>query len=241
MLFFSHKKQPSGEVDLKRLPRHIAVIMDGNGRWAAKRGLPRSAGHAAGAETFRRVATYCKDLGVQYLTAYAFSTENWKRPLQEVQGILSLLEKYLRESIESMERDHIRMRFFGDCSELPENLRGLIARTDEISAHYTGFQANICVNYGGRDEILRAARLAARDGEITKERFEQNLWSAGIPDPDLIIRPSGELRLSNFLLWQAAYAELYFTQTLWPDFSPREMARAIADYQHRNRRFGEIC
>jgi len=214
--------------------------MDGNGRWAAKRGLPRGAGHAAGAETFRRVATYCKDLGIDYLTAYAFSTENWKRPAQEVEGILNLLDKYLRESIESMERDHIRMRFFGDTSALPERLRELIARTDEISARYTGFQANVCVNYGGRDEIVRAANLAARDGEITKESLTARLWSAGIPDPDLIIRPSGELRLSNFLLWQAAYAELYFTDTLWPDFSPAEMEKAIIDYQRRNRRFGEI-
>ena len=240
MRFFNRKIKPSGEVDLTRLPRHIAVIMDGNGRWAAKRALPRSAGHAAGAETFRRVATYCKDLGVGYLTAYAFSTENWKRPAQEVEGILNLLDKYLRESVESMERDHIRLRIFGDTGPLPERLRELIARTDEISARYTGFQANVCVNYGGRDEIVRAARLAAAGGEITAETLGQNLWSAGVPDPDLIIRPSGELRLSNFLLWQAAYAELYFTKTLWPDFGPGEMEKAIIEYQHRNRRFGEI-
>ncbi|MCL2343494.1 MAG: polyprenyl diphosphate synthase [Firmicutes bacterium] len=240
MIFSNRKKQPSGEVDLTRLPRHIAVIMDGNGRWAAKRALPRGAGHAAGAETFRRVATYCKDLGIDYLTAYAFSTENWKRPAQEVDGILNLLDKYLRESIESMERDHIRMRFLGDCSALPEKLRAFIARTDEISARYTGFQANICVNYGGRDEIVRAANLAAAAGEVTKENLEAHLWSAGIPDPDLIIRPSGELRLSNFLLWQSAYTELYFTDTLWPDFGPKEMELAILDYQRRNRRFGEI-
>jgi len=214
--------------------------MDGNGRWAQKRGLPRSAGHAAGAETFRRIATYCKNIGVEYLTVYAFSTENWKRPAREVEGILSLLEQYLREAIESMERDHIRMRVFGDTSILPPKLCALITRTDEISKRYGGFQANICVNYGGRSEILRAARLAAESGEITERSLAQNLWSAGIPDPELLIRPGGEYRLSNFLLWQAAYTELYFTETLWPDFTPKELGKAIAEYQRRNRRFGDV-
>lgn len=240
MLSFKRKKPIQGEVDLTRLPRHIAIIMDGNGRWAQKRGLPRSAGHAAGAETFRRIATYCKNIGVEYLTVYAFSTENWKRPAREVEGILSLLEQYLREAIESMERDHIRMRVFGDTSILPPKLCALITRTDEISKRYGGFQANICVNYGGRSEILRAARLAAESGEITERSLAQNLWSAGIPDPELLIRPGGEYRLSNFLLWQAAYTELYFTETLWPDFTPKELGKAIAEYQRRNRRFGDV-
>lgn len=243
MPFFKSRKT-AGEVDFSNLPRHIAVIMDGNGRWAQKRGLPRTAGHAAGAETFRRVATYCKDIGLEYLTCYAFSTENWKRPAEEVEAIMSLLEKYLHEAIERMERDRVRMKFFGDTSVLSPELRALIARTDEISTHFEGCQVNVCVNYGGRDEIVRAAKEYARRvaegqaNDLTEEEFSKYLYSSGIPDPDLIIRPSGEERLSNFLLWQAAYAELYFTDTLWPDFDEKEMNRAIAAYQKRDRRFG---
>jgi len=230
--------------DLANLPRHIAVIMDGNGRWAKKRGLPRTAGHAAGAETFRRVATWCRDIGLEYLTVYAFSTENWRRPEGEVQAILGLLEKYLHEAIERMERDRVRMRFFGDTSVLSPKLRRLIAQTDAISDRIGGCQVNVCVNYGGRDEILRAAQLYAREGgeePLTEERFSRYLWSADVPDPDLLIRPGGEYRLSNFLLWQAAYAELYFTDTLWPDFDEEEMLRAIAAYQHRERRYGRVA
>lgn len=243
MPFFKSRKT-AGEVDFSNLPRHIAVIMDGNGRWAQKRGLPRTAGHAAGAETFRRVATYCKDIGLEYLTCYAFSTENWKRPAEEVEAIMSLLEKYLHEAIERMERDRVRMKFFGDTSVLSPELRELIARTDEISTHFEGCQVNVCVNYGGRDEIVRAAKEYAKRvaegqaNELTEEEFSRFMYSSGIPDPDLIIRPSGEERLSNFLLWQAAYAELYFTDTLWPDFDEKEMNRAIAAYQKRDRRFG---
>ena len=234
-------KRTAEEVDFSNLPRHIAVIMDGNGRWAAKRGLPRTAGHAAGAETFRTIATYCKDIGIQYLTVYAFSTENWKRPKEEVAAIMDLLDKYLREANGRMERDRVRMKFFGDTSVLSPELRALIDRTAEISSHYEGCQVNICVNYGGRDEILRAANAcAAQGGEITEERLSAALFSRGIPDPDLIIRPSGEYRLSNFLLWQAAYAELYFTDKLWPDFTPADMNAAIADFQHRSRRFGGV-
>ncbi len=223
------------------LPRHIAVIMDGNGRWAKKRGLPRTAGHAVGAETFRRIATHCRDLGVDYLTVYAFSTENWKRPAEEVGAIMSLLDKYLREAIDTMERDHIRMAVFGDTSMLSPELREEIARTKEISAHYSGFQANICVNYGSRAEIVLAARaLAASGREITEEALSGEMYSAGIPDPDLIIRPGGEYRLSNFLLWQAAYSELWFTDTLWPDFTEADLDAAIVDFQHRSRRYGGV-
>ena len=236
----------AGEAPSENLPRHIAIIMDGNGRWAKKRGLPRTAGHAAGAETFRRVATYCKDIGIEYLTVYAFSTENWKRPKEEIDAIMSLLEQYLGESIEKMERDGIRLRFLGDTSILSPRLRGLIRETDAITEHIKGFQANVCLNYGGRDELLRAARLWAekvRDGaENTPDEaeFSSLLWSAGLPDPELLIRPGGELRLSNFLLWQCAYAEFYFTDTLWPDFDARELNRAIEAYQKRQRRFGGL-
>jgi len=236
----------AGEVDFDNLPRHIAIIMDGNGRWAKKRAMPRTAGHAAGAETFRRVATYCRDIGIDYLTVYAFSTENWKRPQAEVSAIMGLLEKYLCEAIESMERDKIKMKFFGDPAPLSPKLRDLMERTNEISTHYEGFQANICLNYGGRDEIVRAARKCAEDyangnsAAFTEEAFAKRLWSAGIPDPDIIIRPGGEMRLSNFLLWQSAYSELYFTQKLWPDFSGEEIDRAIAWFQHRERRYGGV-
>lgn len=240
-LFNTRTPQTAGEVDKGRLPRHIAVIMDGNGRWAKKRGLPRTAGHKAGAETFRDIATYCKELGMDYLTVYAFSTENWKRPAEEVSAIMSLLEQYLLEAVDTMERDHIRLRFFGDLSALSPELQALAHRTDDISGHYDGFQANICLNYGGRAEILRAARLCAAAGEDwTEENFAKHLWSAGIPDPELIIRPSGELRLSNFLLWQCAYSEFYFCDTLWPDFTRAELDKAIIDYQKRDRRFGGI-
>ena len=229
------------------IPRHIAIILDGNGRWAKRRGLPRTAGHAVGAETFRKIATYCKNIGVEYLTVYAFSTENWKRPEGEVKTIMRLLNKYLQEAIDTMERDKIRMKIFGDLNALTEEQRELVRRTDEISQRYEGFQANICLNYGGRDEIVHAARRYAADlaagkaeGELTEEQFGSYLYSAGIPDPDLLIRPGGEQRISNFLLWQCAYAEFYFTDVLWPDFSPQELDKAIAEFQRRDRRYGKV-
>ena len=230
----------------RNLPRHIAIILDGNGRWAKRRGLPRTAGHAAGAETFRRIATYCKNIGIDYLTVYAFSTENWKRPREEVEAIMGLLAKYLREAVDTMERDHIRLKILGDPSILPESLRGLISETADISTHYEGFQANVCLNYGGRDEIVRAALRFAEDYKagradtLTEESFSGYLFSAGIPDPDLIIRPGGEMRLSNFLMWESAYSELIFTDVLWPDFTSADIDAAIAEYNRRDRRFGGI-
>ena len=246
MLFFRPAEE--AQADLTRLPRHIAVIMDGNGRWARKRGLPRTAGHAAGAETFRTIATYCKEIGLEYLTVYAFSTENWKRPAEEVGAIMGLLKKYLLEAIGQMERDRVKMEFFGDLSPLPQELRDLCQRTREISTHYEGCQVNICLNYGGRDELLRAARAYAQEclegkadpNHLSEAQFSGYLFSRGVPDPDLIIRPSGELRLSNFLPWQSAYSEFYFTDVLWPDFSKEELHRAIAAYQSRSRRFGGV-
>ena len=248
MVLFPKKNEPAQAVDFSRLPRHIAIIMDGNGRWAKRRGLPRTAGHAAGAETFRTIATYCKDIGLDYLTVYAFSTENWKRPAEEVGAIMGLLKKYLLEAIGQMERDRVKMEFFGDLSPLTPELRELCERTREISRHYEGCQVNICLNYGGRDEIVRAARAFALDcaggkadpNHLTAERFGSYLYSRGVPDPDLVIRTSGELRLSNFLLWQAAYSEFYITDVLWPDFSKEELHRAIISYQNRDRRFGGV-
>ena len=235
------RENKAGQVDLNNLPCHVAVIMDGNGRWAQKRGLPRSAGHKAGAETFRKLGTYCKHLGIDYLTVYAFSTENWKRPKDEVDGIMRLLEQYLHECIDTMEKDGNRLRFLGDLSVLTPELRELIDETNEISSRIEGFQANVCLNYGGRAEILRAAQRCAEAGEDwTEENFGKYLYSAGIPDPELIIRPSGELRLSNFLLWQCAYSEFYFCDTLWPDFTEKEFDKALIAYQHRERRFGGL-
>ena len=248
MPLFKPKEDTAALVDFDKLPRHVAIIMDGNGRWARRRGLPRTAGHAAGAENFRTIATYCKEIGLEYLTVYAFSTENWKRPAEEVSAIMGLLKKYLLEAIGRMERDRVKMCFFGDLSPLPEELRLLCEQTREISKHYDGVQVNICLNYGGRDELLRAARAFALDcaegradpNHLTEAAFSQYLYSGGVPDPDLVIRPSGELRLSNFLLWQSAYSEFYYTDALWPDFSKDELHRALAAYQARSRRFGGV-
>ena len=229
------------------VPRHIAIILDGNGRWARRRGLPRTAGHAAGSENFRKIATYCKNIGVEYLTVYAFSTENWKRPEDEVKTIMRLLRRYLNEAIDTMERDKIRMKIFGDVAGLPQELLELEQKTDEISKRYEGFQANICLNYGGRDEIVHAARRYAADlaagkvqGELSEEQFGGYLYSAGIPDPDLLIRPGGEQRISNFLLWQCAYAEFYFSDVLWPDFGTDELDKAIEAFRRRDRRYGNV-
>ena len=248
MPIFKPKQAPGVQVDFTRLPRHVAIIMDGNGRWAKRRGLPRTAGHATGAETFRTIATYCKEIGLEYLTVYAFSTENWKRPAEEVGAIMGLLKKYLLEAIGQMERDRVKMEFFGDLSPLPQELLDLGPPTPEISTHYEGCQVNICLNYGGRDELLRAARAYAQEclegkadpNHLSEAQFSGYLFSRGVPDPDLIIRPSGELRLSNFLPWQSAYSEFYFTDVLWPDFSKEELHRAIAAYQSRSRRFGGV-
>ena len=193
------------------------------------------------AHCFEVIAKICKELGVEYLTVYAFSTENWKRPADEVSTIMGLLEQYLHEAIDTMERDHIRLRFFGDMSALSPELQALAHRTDDISTHYDGFQANICLNYGGRAELLRAAQRCAERGlDWTEENLSANMYSAGIPDPELVIRPGGEMRLSNFLLWQCAYSELYFCDTLWPDFTRQELDKAIIDYQRRDRRFGGV-
>ena len=233
--------------DMEKLapPRHIAIIMDGNGRWAKKRGLPRTAGHAAGAESFRRIANYCRTLGVEYLTVYAFSTENWKRSADEVAGIMRLLGRYLQEALEDMEKNRVCFRFFGDLSKLSPELQKLCQTAESRSAEYD-VQVNFCLNYGGRDEIVRAAKTFAAEvaegkrnpEELTEELLSQYLYSKDVPDPELIIRPSGELRTSNFLLWQSAYSEYVFMNVLWPDFSPADLDQAIEEYHRRNRRFG---
>ena len=229
----------------KPVPQHIAIIMDGNGRWAKKRGLPRTAGHAAGAEAFRRIANYCRTLGVKYLTVYAFSTENWKRSEDEVAGIMRLLGSYLREALADMEKNRVCFRFFGDLSRLSPDLQKLCADAVNESREYD-VQVNFCLNYGGRDEIVRAGRAFARDvaegkykpEDLTEELLSEYLYSADVPDPELIIRPSGEMRTSNFLLWQSAYSEYVFMNVLWPDFGPADLDQAIEEYHRRNRRFG---
>ena len=229
-------------------PRHIAIIMDGNGRWAKQRGLPRTAGHKAGAETFRRIANHCRALGVEYLTVYAFSTENWKRSAEEVAGIMKLLERYLTEALADMEKNKVHFNFFGDLSRLSPKLQKLCLDAQNRSAQYGQVQVNFCLNYGGRDEILRAIRAYAadvREGKqtpegLTEQLFEQYLDSAGVPDPELVIRPSGELRTSNFLPWQTVYSEFVFMNILWPDFTEADLDAAIAEYHRRNRRFGGV-
>lgn len=241
-MLFRKKKTAAPRV----IPTHIAIVMDGNGRWAKRRGLPRQAGHKVGAEAFRTIANYAKSIGLSYLTVYAFSTENWKRSDDEVDAIMELLERYLREAIADMDKNRVRFCFFGNLSRLSPELREEARIAAERSAKYEGVQVNFCLNYGGRAEILRAAqRFAAqcaageaKPEELTEQRFSELMYSAGIPDPELVIRPGGELRISNFLLWQSAYAEYYFTDVLWPDFGPKDLDLAIDAFNHRNRRFG---
>ena len=232
----------------RNVPRHIAIIMDGNGRWAKKRGMPRTMGHAAGAEAFRRTANYCRTLGVEYLTVYAFSTENWRRSEEEVSGIMKLLGKYLEEALADMEKNHVRFKFFGDLSRLNPTLQKLCRDAETRSADYHEVQVNFCLNYGGRDEIVKATQAFAQDvaegkrkpEELTEELLSSYMYSKDVPDPELIIRPSGEMRTSNFLLWQSAYSEYVFLNVLWPDFQPKDLDEAIAEYNRRNRRFGGV-
>ena len=230
------------------MPQHIAIIMDGNGRWAKKRGLPRTAGHKAGGETFRTIANYCRSIGVKYLSVYAFSTENWKRSEEEIGALMILLERYLAEGLRDMEKNKVCFHFFGDLSRLNPRLRKLCLEAQERSSEYHEVQVNFCLNYGGRDEIVRAAKAFAADvtagkrsaDSLTEAEFENYLDSAGVPDPELVIRPSGEQRLSNFLPWQSAYSEFVFMDVLWPDFGPEDLDKAIEEYYRRNRRFGGV-
>ena len=228
-------------------PRHIAIIMDGNGRWAKNRGLPRTAGHAAGAETFRKIANYCRQIGVEYLTVYAFSTENWKRSEEEISGIMRLLGLYLKEALRDMKKNRVRFCFFGDLSRLSPNLQKLCMEAQDQSAEYD-VQVNFCLNYGGRQEIMQAVQRFASDvsqgivkaEDLSEDLFSAYLYSKDVPDPELIIRPSGEKRTSNFLLWQSAYSEYVFMNVLWPDFTPEHLDEAIEEYHRRNRRFGGV-
>ena len=231
------------------LPVHVAIIMDGNGRWAKKRGLPRYAGHVTGAKVFRTIVKHCEKRGIRHLTVYAFSTENWKRPQEEVDAIMNLLREYLKESLADFQKENIRTRFLGDRAPLAEDIRQLMDEAEACTAHKDGMCLNIALNYGGRHELTEAMRAIARKvaaGEIapddvTEDVITAHLYTAGQPDPDVIVRPSGEHRLSNYLIWQAAYAEYVFMDDiLWPDFSPADMDAALAEYARRQRRFGGV-
>lgn len=237
---FFRKKTVNPE---RQVPQHIAIIMDGNGRWAKKRSLPRSAGHAAGAKTFKDIARYCNKIGVKYLTVYAFSTENWKRPKAEVDGIMNLLRDYLKDAA-NFKSENIKLKFIGEFEPLAEDIRELIVKDERESENATGLQVNIALNYGGRDEIVHAVRSIIKSGisadEVSERLISEKLYTAGMPDPELIIRPSGEYRLSNYLIWQAAYSEFWFSDVLWPDFKPHHLEQAIEAFNHRNRRFGGV-
>jgi undecaprenyl diphosphate synthase len=231
------------------LPRHVAIIMDGNGRWATARGLPRTAGHQAGAHATERLIRFVGErLGLEYVTLFAFSSENWQRPRDEVDFLMDLLERFIEEKLREFTEAGIRLRVIGDVGSLPDALRRLVARAVEQTAGGSNLCLTIALSYGARQELVRAcARIveeAVRGGlevaNLTEEDISSRLFTAGVPDPDLIIRTSGEMRLSNFLLWQSAYAELWFTDVLWPDFSPAELVRAIDDFQRRQRRYGAL-
>ena len=234
---FNFKKTETERV----LPTHIAIIMDGNGRWAKKRSLPRTAGHAAGSKTFKDIARYCNKIGLKYLTVYAFSTENWKRPKSEVDNIMNILRDYLKDT-KNFKDENIKLQFIGDREPLDEDIKALMLEAENDSSTATGLHLNIALNYGGRDEIIRTVRKMAERGdnlsELTESVLSENLYTAGIPDTDLIIRPSGEYRLSNFLIWQSAYAEYWFTDRLWPDFSEKDIDEAIFAFSQRDRRYG---
>lgn len=239
---------PDTEIDMNNIPKHIGIIMDGNGRWAKKHGLKRSDGHRAGAKTLEDITDYCGKIGVRFLTVYAFSTENWKRPKEEVDAIMDLLYEYLSNMEKLIGGRDCRIRVIGDRSALSDTLREKIAEVEEYTKDRTGPTLNIALNYGGRDEIVRAAKRAAvslKNGEIseddiTEEYMSSLMYTGDNPEVELIIRPSGEKRLSNFLLWQCAYSEFWFADTCWPDFTEKHMRRAIGEYQKRNRRFGGI-
>lgn len=237
--------------NFSNLPKHIAIIMDGNGRWAKQRGLPRTEGHKVGAEVFRRICEYCAEIGVEYVTFYAFSTENWKRSKLEVTAIMNLFRRYLDEMQERYlenEEAGYRIRFLGAREGMPKDILKMMATVEEKSRDKTRININLAVNYGGRDEIVHSVRAIAErvkagqlsPKDITEEMISDGLYTSGQPDPDLIIRPSGEYRLSNYLLWQSAYAEIYIDDVLWPDYTSDDLDRAIEEYGRRNRRFGGV-
>ncbi len=244
----SDADQLKTKIDMQRLPAHIAIIMDGNGRWAKKRDLPRTAGHEAGVEAVRRVVRACAELGVKYLTLYTFSVENWNRPREEVAALMKLLTRTTRREIDELNRNNVRLTTIGRIDELSKSRRLALAMAVEKTKKNTGLVLNLALNYGGRTEIIdsvRAIALGIRSGhilpsEINESLFSDYLYTAGITDPDLLVRTSGEMRISNFLLWQTSYTEMYITNVLWPDFGRLELFEAIIEYQRRERRFGKV-
>lgn len=249
MWFLGHSKNKRPVMDKKELlPSHIAIIMDGNGRWASKRGLPRSAGHREGANTLKRIVKSCDELGINYLTVYAFSTENWTRPKEEVDALMSLLLEFLKNADNELAGKNIRIKIIGESDGLTNEIRREIVRITDKTKNNTGLTLVIALNYGSRLEIANAAARIARDvkrGSLTPEEVNEDLlskylYTAGTPDPDLVIRPSGENRLSNFLLWQSSYSEFWYSDILWPDFSKKHLLEAIEEFQRRNRRFGGL-
>lgn len=238
------KAKPLDTTKITRLPTHIAIIMDGNGRWAAKRGLPRLAGHRAGTENLRRVIRACVEFGVKYLTIYAFSTENWGRPKEEVEGLLHILEDVIDKELNELDQEGTQLRHIGRLEALSPNLREKVLKAIERTSKNNRLVLSLAWNYGGRDEIVCAIQKIVEEGikpeEITPELVSQHMFTAGIPDPDLIIRTSGEMRISNFLIWQGAYSEWYVTPTLWPDFDREALYTALVEYSNRDRRYGRI-
>ena len=238
----------SKKIDKQRVPEHIAIIMDGNGRWATKKGLPRSFGHNKGVSVLKDIIKASKKLGCKVLTVYAFSTENWTRPTQEVDFLINLFIEVLRKEIEEIHQESIRIKFIGDLTPFPETLKKVIYNSESLTKNNNDFLLNVCANYGGRQEIVKVAKELAlksssgeiKPNEVNEELFNSELLTRGIKDPELLIRTSGEKRISNFLLWQLAYSEIYISDVLWPDFNEYEFLKAIIDYQSRNRRFGGI-
>lgn len=246
IMFF--KRKISDKIDINNLPQHIAIIMDGNGRWAKKRGLPRSAGHKAGAKTLEKITRYAGNMGIRNLTVYAFSTENWKRPQQEVDALMELLGEYLKDYKNLIGDDNIRIRIIGTKKGLSEDILNKIEVVEKATEKNDGLTLHIALNYGSREELVTSVKKIAKnviDGKVDVDSIDEdlissNLYTANYPDPDLVIRPSGERRLSNFLLWQSAYSEFWFDDINWPDFSTKDFDKAIIDFQKRNRRFGGV-
>ena len=248
MSIFKSKKEEVIEIDMNNIPKHIAIIMDGNGRWAKARKLPRTMGHRAGMKTIKTIVRECGNLGVKYITLYAFSTENWKRPSEEVGALMDLVVEFVEKELDELHENDIKLNSIGDISKLPEKSRKSIEAAKEKTKNNKSLTLNIALNYGGRDEIVKGVKEIAtlvsegklKIEDIDEKEISNHLYTKGMPDPDMIIRPSGELRLSNYLLWQSAYSEFWFSNINWPDFTENDLRKAISDYQKRDRRYGGV-
>ena len=235
------KKQPKQEIHVDERLQHIAFIMDGNGRWAQRRGMPREFGHSQGAATFRKIGRYCEKIGIKYMTVYAFSTENWKRPKKEIDAIMKIFDEFMEDAFREMYDDNVKVRFIGNLSIFPESVREKMAKIERETAEKP-FSLNVAVNYGGREEIVHACNTLIAEGktEVNEADISDHIYTFGQPDPDLIVRTGGDIRTSNFLLWQSAYAEYYFTKTLWPDYSEKDVNEAVEEFYSRKRRYGGV-